>query len=1279
MTLPTISAAREWSDAAVAYLLDATACPVCARDRLRDGRCPTCGAAVGGELGPALAAASEQAAAAIRGRQAVIDRIPVLVAVGAEVEAVDAAGAAPASAGFEAGPATSAPIAPPPVADAPRLAPATARPESSATVQSVLAVAGAGLLAVAAVVFTYFNPDLTDHGLRSVIIAAIALVFLGGAWWLARRGLRFSAESVGGLALVFGALDVAAVVELATDPASAWLAAAVATFVGGLAMVVLALVARIRIWLWAALVALATVPAMFGYAGEAVGAALAGHLAAAFAAFGLIALARPVAPRFGGRLVAEERTLTFVQITAVTLAIVLLPFVEAGSTAAHWLTVAGVLAAVSVLGVLSSRHPARGFWSALAGFAGVAAVAVVPFSTGLGGETAGFWAIAVLVAGASIGLIAAWALTPRLSGVASPAFGGGAVGAVAASAIVPVYTGMATVFATLVATIVPMPYSAPLTAAGDIVAVASACAASAIGFASIAMIAARRRRTAVVESDAALRDAADGALATTATLLAMLAWLLLACLPEFPLGARIAITLALGLVAAAVVRFVAGVRPSTLVGGSLVGGAHGAILLGALLASTDAATQPWAGLAVLIALTALALVLPAKLRFLFVGVGFAYALTVVARMLGTTVLGGFAQWCLTTAAGLLVAIVATFLPRVGPRSWWAILAVAAVPFGIGIVQVVFERSGWTALSTGLMLLLAGSLVLTRRPGLGVALRTAAAALIVPSAAVFVVCLGAQVLAGSASPVVLPVIAAVVAGVLPASAAIGRALQRQELGAAAFRAARIAIEWSALGTGAIAVLLSLVRSAAGLETTLVVLVVLGLGTTAMAVVQRRRLGWWLAAACFTGALWSTWGLVGVTEVEAYLVPPGLVAALVGAVLTARGARGVVLVASGLLVAVLPTLLMLGVALLSLAEGDGADLAADLRGWALVGAAWLLVAVGLVIGRGRSTWVAKLRTLRMVVFATAIVAAAGGALQGARLGVDGMPASLLAGIPLVLVCAGVGLIGGAAAAMAGRGIVTGAEAGSALARSRWLTAPALVYVAFAAWPAIRPEWLEIWSMWALVLALLVIMLIAAVRSVTARTNLPPVWFAFAIAFVTAVVAWSPRELRVEWFSVPLGVCLLAAGVVALRRGGESSPDSAAGPVGSSAGRLSAWPGGGWQGSWALLSPGLAVLLSASIAATFTDPQTWRAILVMVFALTAILVGSSLKLAAPFVIGIIVLPIENVVVFAVQIGRGIESMPWWITLAVVGAVLLIIAVTTERRAGGDQGIAARLGDLR
>jgi hypothetical protein len=188
---------------------------------------------------------------------------------------------------------------------------------------------------------------------------------------------------------------------------------------------------------------------------------------------------------------------------------------------------------------------------------------------------------------------------------------------------------------------------------------------------------------------------------------------------------------------------------------------------------------------------------------------------------------------------------------------------------------------------------------------------------------------------------------------------------------------------------------------------------------------------------------------------------------------------------------------------------------------------------------------------------------------------------------------------------------------------------------------------------------------------------VWFVFAIAFVTAVVAWSPRDLRVEWFSLPLGLFLVAAGAVALRRDTDDTLDPTD-PVRRSLPVLDDWPYG-WVGSWALLAPGIVVTLSASMASTFTDPLTWRAILVIVLALVAIVVGAARRLAAPFLLGIVVLPVENVLAFVVQIGRGIESMPWWITLSVVGAVLLTIAVTYERRSGAEAGLAARLRDLR
>ncbi|WP_205789288.1 SCO7613 C-terminal domain-containing membrane protein, partial [Microbacterium sp. CPCC 204701] len=258
--------------------------------------------------------------------------------------------------------------------------------------------------------------------------------------------------------------------------------------------------------------------------------------------------------------------------------------------------------------------------------------------------------------------------------------------------------------------------------------------------------------------------------------------------------------------------------------------------------------------------------------------------------------------------------------------------------------------------------------------------------------------------------------------------------------------------------------------------------------------------------------------------------------------------------------------------------------------------------------------------------------------------------------------------AAAAAAARGLRLRAAEGSFPARTRTLGIPAVLYVVVAAWPAIERDWFAIWTMWGLMLVVLAFMVAVAFRGLRRTTALPPVPFLFAVSFATAVVAWSPRDLRVEWFSLPLGLFLLAAGAVALRATPAEAPARPSVP---------AWPTG-WTGSWALLGPGLTVMLSASVAATYTDPRTWRAILVMAIALAAILVGATRRLAAPFVIGIVVLPVENVLAFMVQIGRGIEAMPWWITLSVAGAVLLIIAVGYERRAGDDTGIAARLRDL-
>ena len=412
---------------------------------------------------------------------------------------------------------------------------------------------------------------------------------------------------------------------------------------------------------------------------------------------------------------------------------------------------------------------------------------------------------------------------------------------------------------------------------------------------------------------------------------------------------------------------------------------------------------------------------------------------------------------------------------------------------------------------------------------------------------------------------------------------------------------------------------------------------------------------MAAASFTGALWCAWGIVGVDTVEPYLLPPALGAAIIGTVLTARGTPSLPLYASGLAVAVLPLVVLTAI--------DGPSP----RAYALVAASWALVALAAAFG-GHSAIGHRLGALRNTTLAVAIAAAAAGAVQGVRIGVGLEPVA--SDVPTIVAAVGIGAIAAMAAALAARSLRRTAP--SPIADSRWLLAPALLYPLVAAWASIERDWFTIWATWTLMLVLMIPVVLIARRGLREPTTLPPVWFVFGLGFATAVVAWSPRDLRVEWFSLPLGAALLVAGWLGLR-----AARSGVGLAPRAWTALAAWPAQA-RGSWALLGPGIVVILSASVAATFTDPLTGRAILVIVLALVAILIGAGRRLAAPFLIGIVVLPVENAIAFLVQIGRGIQSLPWWITLAVVGAVLLIIAVTYERRAGEEGGIAARLRDL-
>jgi len=1207
---------KAWTDDVARYLLNDRFCPRCGAVLSTPEWCAACSADLSGADAEGVRGAAREAVDALERRQRFIEQIPDLVRTPAAV--------------------------PPPPAGQPVGAPPAARAASgnSVSVQSVLAVAGAGLVAVAAIVFTFLNPDLTDFTTRSLIVAAITVVFLGSAWLLVRAHLQFSAEAVGALGMVFVVLDIWAFSTLAPQ-LSGWVFAGIGTAVASGLMVLIAWLARVRTWLWSGLLGLTVVPALFSYAADNPWITIVGHLAVGFAALAVHDVARALGPRFGSGLRVERVTATVVELVVAVVVVVsamLLP----QARAIDGLGVAAVILGLAVLAAASSRHQLVHLWSGLAGAFLVSAFAIVPSSI----WTHTTWLLALTPAAAAIGvgLLAALPTVGPMRRLLLLIGGWGVALAVTAPAFIQVVVRDLTPLWSTDGSYL-LGADAP-TSLAAVLGVAAGATASSLLWA----FSRRRPATAVM---------ARGVLAT-GLWLAMLALLALAdwtaLLPAVRVGLGLALALGLALGVARIRRASSAPLRIRL---PLIVGAHLLVMSAAALAWTDSNLVVAGGAASVAVLAVLARTVPAVIRPLYAGVAYAYALIVFAAGLNLVHVETIAVLCLTTTLGALTALVATLLRRLPAGSWYAVLIVTAVPFLIGVGSVLAERSGWTALSTGVTFLLAVTLLVTTRPGLNRFVRSLAAALLVPSLAVVVVCLGAQVLAVSASPVTLPIIAVIVACTLPSTGLVRAALERRGIPGAHASSARLWIEVSTLVTAALAVVLALVRSAAGLGTSCLVLLIIGLGAAAMALFAKRRYGWVLAFASWTGALWCVWALAGVRVAEPYILPPALVAATIGAVLVARGRPGIGLPAVGLFSTALAAAVVPSLAIFAMV-GDGADAAQLWRGIALVAASLVLIVLGALVRRiPADSRVALLARLRGPLLVIAITAAAAGPVQAVRWGI-GADHSPVADALLMWPVLAVSIGSAALAVIAGRLLRPRVGA-------RWVYAPALVFLAIGPIATVSTGVLPILALYVLGFALLALMLITVVRSRTRAITLPPVWFTFVVAWCVMVASWSTRELfRVEAYSLPLGLALLAAGVIAMR---QETIAVTAGP--------SSWPVG-FRGSWRLLAPGITVTLLPSILATGTDPQTLRAILVLGLALISILIGSLRRLGAPFIIGLIVLPIENIVVFAVQVGRSIGATPWWITLATAGAVLLVIAVTSERRSTGQKGVAARLRDL-
>ncbi|PTU54290.1 hypothetical protein DBB34_20210, partial [Sphaerisporangium cinnabarinum] len=288
--------------------------------------------------------------------------------------------------GGPARPGAAGPIAPvpgPAGARAGGVGPGAA-PARSVGLQPVLAGAGAGLLAVAAVVFVFFT-FADDLALRALVTGVVTALTVGAAMLLRSRGLRSSAEAVAALAVVLALVDVElALSAWALDPVGASAARATLLAVVLVGLGVVGERARVRAWVTGAVVLGPLVPLVAAPAAQASW----GWAVALLVTACLTAVAGPVTAaagaRVGGRLGAERGFLGVVRTVAVLLAVLVgltvpaPPELPGGAGAA--LVALGAALVATLLRVTTGERR----WYAVGGAAAVLAGALLGTGVGVG-------------------------------------------------------------------------------------------------------------------------------------------------------------------------------------------------------------------------------------------------------------------------------------------------------------------------------------------------------------------------------------------------------------------------------------------------------------------------------------------------------------------------------------------------------------------------------------------------------------------------------------------------------------------------------------------------------------------------------------------------------------------------------------------------------------------------------------------------------------------------------------------------------------------------------
>lgn len=1279
-------------------------CPACGKP-VHNTVCAECGLQLAGEDARLLIWQSEAAARALELRQRtlarlVAHRVPRPAGRVPAPAAVSGAAPAPAYPAARTHPASGPPTAQPvgaqarPIAPPPRPAALPARPEVNPV--AVFSAVGVGALVAAALVLAFLVP--ADPGLIRIVLLGVTIASAAATLVLRRRRPVSAAAIATGTALLCLLVIALFVRWLPPDALLLTAAAAVAGLAVGLGAAGFGL--RLRPWVSAGILLAPLAAAMAAWhfldSSELWGTGIALVVGIALTAIGRWSAHRWRGDQPGELPFAVERVLLGLGAGAallVAVAVTLTLATESGDRA----PLAAVLMLAAAAAVwLHGTSPDAG-WCRIAG--AVAVLAPVALVLGLRGD------LLLATAAAGLGwmmLAAASALTPLREGAVAGLLKGGWLAGLllALPALRHLLEGMLTGSGARLddpsgATVLMLGWELPesgFAVAGLLVAAAQCAVAAALPsarFGTSAADGAPGRLELASRAALQLGPAAPGASEPTPTesIVARTSsrlwpWLGLAglaaaaALPLLPLAESVALLLVLALGSGLVAWRVGDSHPPVQAAGRIGGGL---VILGAAAASWDSRSLTLAAGAAVVALAiGWTQLVPRPVRSALAGVGYGYALILLGFALHWYPLGWQAgEWApvaglLAVAASLVslgsLAVTPTLvLPpaaRAGvpgpapapepapeaasrgltPMTGYTLLGLGLVPWLLATLTVLDDRSWWAAGAAASMLVVEIVATARRRPQ-PTWLRVLAAMSLLPTAGILLINAGAMLIPSSGSPILLPIVAALASGTaITAGHWAGRVAG---IDARAAGPIRRSFEWGALLTALASVLLAIILPAAGAGTALVVCAILAAGASVVATQPDRRRVAWLAALAASGALWSALVLLEVGLVEAYTLPIGLVAVAVGLVLTRRRPRWWALVAAGLQLALLPSwllaalgrdLLVRSATLTGVAVGLAVLTLVARRGPRAGSALWVL-AGGLAVTGTAPLWVA--------IRSSGHLRPADPALTVLLANLDANP---LVGFAWVVATASVsaGLLG-----FAGQAVrwATGRSRRWRRVAASWRFAPALAVAASGLALAVRPSEGVVLAMWLACLGFLGLTVVSTLLRLQGRVILPPVWYCWLMALGVGIAGWSLRELRVEFHALPLGLILLACGVLAWRAAerGPVLPDRS-------------WPIGQADPTWAIL-PGVLATLGPSTLAIGTDPQTWRAILVLVMALAALLVGAR-KLWRPcLVTGIVDLAVAVLLVFVARRG-AIDAVPWLIALVSAGGVLLGLAVYSERR---------------